>query len=60
VQEIHPLQVEVEAVVLQSSQEDQPSAEVADVLEEQEVVEGVLPDEKEAEVVSVLEDAMVP
>ena len=40
-----------EAVVLRSFQEDQPSAEVEDVLE---VPEGV------AEVVSVLEDAMVP
>ena len=39
-----------EAVVLQSSQEDQPSA----------VAVGVLPDEEGAEVASVLEDAMVP
>ena len=44
----------VEGVVLQSFQEDQPSAVVEDVLEVQEVAEGV------AEVVSVLEDAMVP
>ena len=41
-----------EAVVLQSSQEDQPSAVAVEVLpEEVEVV---------AEVASVLEDAMVP
>jgi len=49
-----------EAVVLQSFQEDQPSAEVEDVLEVQEVVEEVLPDEEVAEVASVLVDAMVP
>ncbi len=51
-----------EAVVLRSFQEDQPSAEVEDVLEVQAVAVEVLPEvEAEvAEVASVLEDAMVP
>ena len=50
------------AVVLRSFQEDQPSAEVEDVLEVQAVAVEVLPEvEAEvAEVASVLEDAMVP
>ena len=54
--------VEAVAVVLRSFQEDQPSAEVEDVLEVQAVEVEVLPGVEEvvAEVASVLEDAMVP